>query len=86
MEPELTHSGAKATPVSCKQPLIQILVRSVRATRQSKGQHYVRNVLVLKSCYRASFFPRTVLEWNHLPPYIRDASSLDCCKCSLMRD
>ena len=33
----------------------QILVRSGRATRQSQGQHY-RNILALKSCYRASFF------------------------------
>ena len=45
----------------------QILVRSGLATRQSQGQHN-RNILALKSCYRASFFPRTVPEWNHLPP------------------
>ena len=63
----------------------QILVRSGRATRQSQGQHY-RNISVLKSCYRASFFPRTVPEWNHLPPHIRNASSVDCFKSTLMRD
>ena len=45
----------------------QVLVRNGRATRQSQGQHYFRNILALKSCYRAPFFPRTVPEWNHLP-------------------
>ena len=63
----------------------QILVRSGRATRQSQGQHY-RNILALKCCYRASFFPRTVPEWNHLPPRIRNASSVDCFKSTLMQD
>ena len=64
----------------------QILVCSGLATRQSQGQHYFKNILALKSCYRASFFPRTVLEYNHLPPHIRNASSVDCFKSSLMRD
>ena len=50
----------------------QILVRSGRATRHSQVQDY-RSILALKSCYRASFFPRTVPEWNHLPPHIRNA-------------
>ena len=59
----------------------QILVRSGRATRQSQGQHYW-NILALKSCYRASFFPRTVPEWNHLPPHIRN----DCFKSTVLRD
>ena len=63
----------------------QILVRSGRPTRQSQGQHY-RNILAPKSCYRASFFPRTVPEWNHLSPHIRNASSVDCYKSTLMRD
>ena len=40
----------------------QVLVRSECATRQSQGQHYFRNIVALKSCYRASFFPRTVPE------------------------
>ena len=64
----------------------QVLVRSGRATRQSQGNHYFRNILTLKSCYRASFFPRTVPEWNHLPLHIRNASSIDCFKSSLMQD
>jgi len=63
----------------------QILVRSGCATRQSQGQHY-RNILALKSCHRASFYPRTVPEWNHLPPHIQNASSVDCFKSTLMRD
>ena len=66
--------------------LSQILVRSGRATRQSRGQHYFRNILALKRCYRASFFPRAVSEWNHLPPHIRNASFVDCFKSSLIRD
>ena len=63
----------------------QILVRSGRATRQSQSQHY-RNILALKSCYRAPFSPRTVPEWNHLPTHIPNASSVDCFKSTLMRD
>ena len=50
----------------------QTLVRSGRATRQSQGQHYT--------------VPSTVPEWNHLPPHIRNASSVDCFKSTLMRD
>ena len=64
----------------------QVLVRTGHATRHSQGEHYFRNILALKSCYRASFFPRTVPEWNHLPPHIRNAPSIDCFKSSLMRD
>ena len=30
-----------------------VLVRSGRATRQSQGDHYFRNILAHKSCYRA---------------------------------
>ena len=73
----------------------QILVRSGRATnnklinnnkpRQSQGQYY-RNILALKSCHRASFFPHTVPEWNHVPPHIQNASSVDCFKSTLMWD
>ena len=71
----------------------QILVRSGRATnnklinnnktRQSQGQYY-RNILALKSCHRASIFPHTVPEWNHVPPHIQNASSVDCFKSTLM--
>ena len=64
----------------------QVLVRSGRATRQSQVEHYFRNILALKSYYRASFFPRTVPEWNYLPLHIRNASSIDCFKSSLIRD
>ena len=64
----------------------QVLVRTRRATRQSQGEHYFRNTLGLKSCYRASFLARTVPEWNHLPLHIQNASSIDCFKSSLMRD
>ena len=45
-----------------------------------------RNFLARKSCYRASFFPCTVPEWNHLPLHIRNASSIVCFKSSLMQD
>ena len=45
----------------------------------SKVNGYFGNILALKSCYRA-FFPHTVPEWNHLPPNIRSASSVDCYK------
>ena len=64
----------------------QVLVRSGRAIRQSQGDHYFRNILAHKNCYRTSFFPRTVPEWNHLPLHIRNASSIDCFKSSLIRD
>ena len=59
----------------------QILVRSWRATRESQGQHSQE----YRIAYRASFFfSHTVPEWNH--PHIRNASSVDCFKSSLMRD
>ena len=35
---------------------------------------------------RALLFPRTVPGWNHLPLHIRNASSIDRFKSSLMRD
>ena len=35
-----------------------------------------------KNCYRSSFFPRTIPEWNHLPPHIRNA--VECFKSSLI--
>ena len=31
-----------------------------------------------KNCYRYSFIPRTVAEWNRLPATIRGAPSVDC--------
>ena len=62
----------------------QLLVRSGCATRQFQGENYFRNILVLKSCYKASFFPHNVPEWNHLPLHIWNASFIDCFKSSLM--
>ena len=36
-----------------------------------------------KNCYRYSFIPRTVAEWNRLPATIREASSVDTFKARL---
>jgi len=49
---------------------------------QSQSQRYFRNILAFKSCYTASIFPRPVPGWNHLPLYVRNASSHDCFKSS----
>ena len=36
-----------------------------------------------KNCYRHSFMPRTVVEWNRLPATIREASCVDTFKARL---
>ena len=64
----------------------QILVKSGRATRQSTGQHQYRNIQAHKNCYRSSFFPRTIPEWNHISSHIQNATSVGRFKSSLTRD
>ena len=59
----------------------QILVRSWRATRESQGQHYFRYT----EYFRASFFSRTVPEWNH-PHILLTALSLPLCETSDIND
>ena len=57
------------------------LITKTRTTRNSSGGF--RNVRANKNCYRSSFLPRTIPEWNNLPDKIRNAPSLDSFKNSL---
>ena len=43
--------------------------------RSASGKGF-RNVRSNKNCYRSSFLPRTIPEWNNLPDKIRNAPSL----------
>ena len=55
------------------------LIRNTRTTRSASGNGF-RNVRSNKNCYRSSFLPRTIPEWNNLPVKIRNAPSLDSFK------
>ena len=55
------------------------LMRKTRTTRSASGKGF-RNVRSNKDCYRSSFLPRTIPEWNNLPDKIRNAPSLDSFK------
>ena len=58
------------------------LIRKTRTTRSASDNGF-RNVRCNKNCYRSSFVPRTIPEWNNLPDKIRNAPSLDSFKNSL---
>ena len=51
------------------------LMRKTRTTRSASGKGF-RNVSSNKNCYRSTFLPRTIPEWNNLPDKIRNAPSL----------
>ena len=55
------------------------LMRKTRTTRSACGKGF-RNVRSKKNCYRSSFLPRTIPEWNNLPDKIRNAPLLDSFK------
>ena len=44
----------------------------IRNTRQSPRNHYMayRQILALREYYKFTFFPRTIIHWNALPPHI----------------
>ena len=52
-------------------------VNNGRANRRSTRQHRFRNIMAIKNCYRSSFFPWTVSEWNNLPDHFRSAHSVE---------
>ena len=51
------------------------LMRKTRTNRSASGKGF-RNVRSNKNCYRSSFLPQTIPEWNNLPDKIRNAPSL----------
>ena len=51
-------------------------------TRHASQLTY-RNLQTNKNCYRHSFFPRTIPEWNSLPFSIRSSSSVETFKTGL---
>ena len=54
-------------------------VTTTRANHDFKFLHYQTSI----DCYKFSFFPRTVPEWNALPPYIVNEQTLNSFKNSL---
>ena len=53
-----------------------------RITRQSSPLTY-KHIHANKNCYRSSFFPRTIPEWNMLPLSLRSASTINNFKSGL---
>ena len=46
-----------------------ILIPTDNRTRQFHPQTY-RHILTFKDCYKYSFFPLTITQWNVLPPQV----------------
>ena len=57
-------------------PTEDILLRADYRTRASHGYKY-STIRANTEPYRQSFFPRTIPEWNILPPSIAEAPSID---------
>ena len=58
----------------------------VRTTRHSTEQTLnFTNISASKDCFKYSFLPRTVSEWNNLPAAVRDAKSTDTFKLELSK-
>ena len=62
------------------------VVNSGRETRRSTSQHRFRNITANKTCYRSSFLPRTVPEWNKLPDHLRSAHSVETFRTQLAQE
>jgi ribonuclease P/MRP protein subunit RPP40 len=61
-----------------------LLLNPVRTTRSSSSsRHTFLKLSTNKDCYKYSFFPRTISEWNLLPGHIREADSLTAFKTKL---
>ena len=57
-------------------PKEAVLLRADSRTRASHGYKY-STISANTESYRQCFFPRTVPEWNILPPSIAEAPSID---------
>ena len=49
----------------------------VAGDTRTRGEHKFRPPNVRKDVYKYSFFPRTIGDWNRLPPYVACATSLE---------
>ena len=49
-------------------------------TRRTNSKNCFRNIRANKNCYRSSFLPRSIPEWNNLPDQVRNAVSVDSFK------
>ena len=57
----------------------------VAGDRRTRGTNKFREIAASKEAYRQSFYPRTVRQWNKLPPDITAASSVEGFKAMLDR-
>ena len=60
-------------------PAKQLLTPVVRPTRHNNSQAFIRP-RASKDCYKSSFFPATISEWNTLPESIINSTSPDSFK------
>ena len=63
-------------------PTEDTLIRADSRTRASHS-HKFRTIRAKTEAYRQSFFPRTIPDWNQLPPSIVEAPSIDSFKARL---
>ena len=61
-----------------------ILRKPIRSNRSNPSGMSFINLSSRLDCYKFSFFPRTVRDWNVLPPKIKNMSSLDSFKGSII--
>ncbi len=54
-----------------------------RSTRRNQGSYIIATPPFNKTCYQYSLYPRTIREWNLLPPNIREAPSVESFKSRL---
>ena len=51
--------------------------------RRTMGTYRLYQPYAVQSIYKYSFFPRTIYDWNSLPTYVTDCSSLEDFKAAL---
>jgi uncharacterized iron-regulated protein len=57
-----------------------------RQTIRSTRQYHPAKFRVMKAnnnVYKHSFYPRTILDWNDLPPNVLDVTSIECFKAAI---
>jgi len=60
-------------------PPDNLLVPVDRRSRLSSN-HGFRHIQTSKDSYKFSFYPRTVIQWNSLPPHIHEAATVEVFK------
>ena len=47
------------------------------ADGRTRGQAAFRTIYARSDLYRFSFFPRTIITWNHIPPDVRHVTTIE---------